>query len=1675
MKKEVTINTFDGGLMLDLNPISVPNNVLTDCLNGTLITFQGDEQMLQNDMGNARVETAMLPEGYIPIGTCSHGGFIYIVSYNPIKNLAQIGSFPSPERNIDTTELKDNTIQDFKFDDIKLDGDTYKIDNDTLYPLKPSIRKVFSQIDLNPGDKFIVFTHHLNGCYLSDYGSSNNTIDSIPRLWKIRIAAVQDNKSTELTNLKWYPVGTDLETSIENTNSEDIDKVINSGNYYIKEQKDDLSTRGNEPIDVDDYRSLVNGAYSIFTSKKSGKLVLLISPECPDAYSASWSAYVSASPTVKNTQKYDIYINSSWQNGGRDVNPEGVIVKATKISEGLKFKTEGNIEETNPIKTSEEFDSKTEGDIKKEDPSKTPFDKTNYLIIPFNHSRKQSDNSFGEDEYVPFKDRLKKEEWYKILQEDKGKSFVNNKYIHREYLNARPTGNYYISVDSSDYVDKNENGLPDLPEEDPNYYYGEVKDDYLNNFFNIDVPLKLGEFTVPKDIQDGDTNYIIELEVIPYTKAGYFPHLARKLIIDFSKIGKEKIKLNKWKYWVTEDSLLLDWGLEAYTLPNKMISKVWLEFYDAQGLAATQILDGLSSYNMDFQTNINLGRSSTYNGIGPESVDRINTEIYYRYKEDGLDEGKAKDYSYHNPLLAYHRGLELTITEQDKENAGNKHGVQGQGQDQDRTRYAMLDKLQALYPKYDYNNSSYNTWKTDKNSEGEPLYPDGEPWWYFLYVYERDGYIICDRYIKNGDTDKTILYNPNRVYINDSGIIYPNVLYCVVLKYQLRDIGTFNSVDEQAQLLDYRWMWTCPIFNEYYDTTNDFIDLHPELKLDVNVQYGSTDTYKALKNNYSNLKNVSTSPIEDYSGQISANIQYITGEGNVESKAAIGLQNNYNTFRIAQDKLNKFILDCAIGDMKVEKSIPQPKIIQEEIAGNPKWIQTPEVISNNITLTSKQNYILGLSNSYEDQDGDIYKWQIVSENKFNLVDVRCTINEDKETGEKKVTGEIEVPVITTNIQYFILDGKTYQIKEKPITSNETQYYVVYEGKEVYINGQEEFTLGKYKCNKKGSTLLVRETIPITDDVLTLFGQYFILKGHQLLILNPNVYNFNFKDETNKDDIKYTYYSVVNDEVKDLCKLASFQQNYDENSNGIATNTFTFNALHYSKYFTTGDNSENVTLSICQTPVRDVNDLIKYNLTIAEIEGEPTVMFNKYVFMNNDRSPGGHQSQHYIGWGTCSYDTRNKVFQIDPSSKIEDTKDQSRVNYSDLIKDQSDAIAQICDRLNFFFPVLVGSQYSGTQNSLYNVDTNYPEQYREPVEKKISKTSNTLELNQTGGFIGAISGNTIVCDFARPISSTINRSLLFCGSAFTFYAKIILGLLTQIYAKNQERISKTVYSLDKFTYYEPHSSNYLADVIYKLYTKENANANSMITLGNTPDGFAARYSYYLGRVIDSVHKKYPEIIKAPEKAPEDETKKEEATEKEEEKPTEAVDNNVNFTIVEITKNCPIQFKFDYITPDLAKNDYTRKCIVQSLTSLNDSLVNCDDDVLYVEEGGELVPLSGAHEFTCIQNIKDGLIQPVTSKIDYLKINGLILSHNEILKAFTISLLGDNYLKYDTNGLSLQEGVDSLAIANSNMIINTNIHGECQIKYPTKIKFFDIVSTENKDQIYNWEFGNPHVPS
>ena len=88
--KQTAVNEFRDGLNLDLHPLVTPNTVLTDNLNGTFITYNGNEFCLQNDRGNKFV--GKLPPGYTPIGIKEHNGVLYIVSVN--GNKTEIGTYP---------------------------------------------------------------------------------------------------------------------------------------------------------------------------------------------------------------------------------------------------------------------------------------------------------------------------------------------------------------------------------------------------------------------------------------------------------------------------------------------------------------------------------------------------------------------------------------------------------------------------------------------------------------------------------------------------------------------------------------------------------------------------------------------------------------------------------------------------------------------------------------------------------------------------------------------------------------------------------------------------------------------------------------------------------------------------------------------------------------------------------------------------------------------------------------------------------------------------------------------------------------------------------------------------------------------------------------------------------------------------------------------------------------------------------------------------------------------------------------------------------------------------------------------------------------------------------------------------------------------------------------------
>lgn len=327
MIKQSSDSSFNDGLVMDLNPLLTPNNVMTGCLNGTLITYNGNEYTLQNDMGNGRVETAMLPEGYIPVGTTELGGIIYIVSYNPLKDKCQIGSFPSPERNITLDEL-DNPVVEFQESDFKNTSNNHII--------SPIVRKQLGVITLNPGDKFLVCGDTLAGNIdtISSYKGDTFTRKYV----NFRLATIDNNgRIIYLDNLRKY--------TITATEEEKQELHIKQGN---------AESDGN--TNLDEYRKIVGSEYQIFTSKVAGNLYVIgqlevidyiesinwklvsISDKNPETFvPITGDTTSSDTATIKYyTIEYTIKTYSEYDNKAA-----GFTIKSSNLTESLDF--------TNPI------------------------------------------------------------------------------------------------------------------------------------------------------------------------------------------------------------------------------------------------------------------------------------------------------------------------------------------------------------------------------------------------------------------------------------------------------------------------------------------------------------------------------------------------------------------------------------------------------------------------------------------------------------------------------------------------------------------------------------------------------------------------------------------------------------------------------------------------------------------------------------------------------------------------------------------------------------------------------------------------------------------------------------------------------------------------------------------------------------------------------------------------------------------------------------------------------------------------------------------------------------------------------------------------------------------------------------------------------------------------------
>ena len=169
-----TSNTFLKGLNSDMHPLTTSQQEYIDALNATLITYNGNEQMLQNDMGNTRIQDAKtgnimgLREGFIPLGIKEHGGIMYIASINK-EGKGEIGTIPSPV--IKYNQKKSIAPKDF----------TYQSENE-IYTSKSELFKLIDDDKVNTGEKFVVVldtpnTETVSFLYRSPDNNNTNTVN----------------------------------------------------------------------------------------------------------------------------------------------------------------------------------------------------------------------------------------------------------------------------------------------------------------------------------------------------------------------------------------------------------------------------------------------------------------------------------------------------------------------------------------------------------------------------------------------------------------------------------------------------------------------------------------------------------------------------------------------------------------------------------------------------------------------------------------------------------------------------------------------------------------------------------------------------------------------------------------------------------------------------------------------------------------------------------------------------------------------------------------------------------------------------------------------------------------------------------------------------------------------------------------------------------------------------------------------------------------------------------------------------------------------------------------------------------------------------------------------------------------------------------------------------------
>ena len=573
-------NTFNEGMVLDNHPLMTPNTVLTDALNATLVTMNGNEMVLQNDMGNARVENAKLPPGYIPIGMKEYGGIIYIACYNPLTNKGQIGCFPSPQRQKTATQISEVTPT-FKFPDV-----TYiKEENgEKWYKINSLLTKceIFPKgTIIRSGDKFSVGlpiasmfgTNNIDSTgehYISNYDNVENGLVKTPmnRMYTFGVATLDNNgQLRDITNqLKRYKGGQQVQFS--NIDS-DLYK-FNCGywqNEMSTEDKDGLVS--SELMDQTNVQSKLN----TYNSKLFGRLFLY----------AKYNTVQSIEVSVVGYKKLDDNntINNPIYTGYTDNDYSNVKLPLIQNQKYLQINSEI------------------------------------LLLIYVNYKYNCPDGSKA----LNSKNLVEPLEGYEYYFDKNDQSIIKGiQFI----INKNSIYNLPFAIPS----DYNKNY---------NLGYGYPLYDKITDIYSFSQVYALPLNTTNKVSWEA---YPITYFYDNGLKSGEIPDENISGELDPDNINSGKMELNAWRYYINNDRVLLTWGFESYPRENDTISEVSFSFYDVayNTLKWKFFTKERISYNGEFNENFDISNfisnSPNYNNsVIPNKLFYVDISWKYNSQE----------------------------------------------------------------------------------------------------------------------------------------------------------------------------------------------------------------------------------------------------------------------------------------------------------------------------------------------------------------------------------------------------------------------------------------------------------------------------------------------------------------------------------------------------------------------------------------------------------------------------------------------------------------------------------------------------------------------------------------------------------------------------------------------------------------------------------------------------------------------------------------------------------------------------------------------------------------------------------------------------------------------------------------------------------------------------------